>query len=48
MVENPEESALLRSHLTEIQVAARTVEKIGQYDKDMAKKLNAEQARNLS
>jgi phosphate uptake regulator len=42
ILENPEENALLRSHLSEIHVAARTVEKIGRYDEDMAERLNVE------
>jgi hypothetical protein len=45
--ENPEENALLRTHLSEIHVGARAVEKIGQYDEDMGKRLEMERRRHF-
>jgi len=47
MAENSEESALLRKHIIEIHVEARTVEKISVYDQDMAERLDAERIRRL-
>lgn len=47
MAENPEESAILRKHIIEIHVEARTVEKISAYDQDMADRLDAERIRRL-
>jgi hypothetical protein len=35
IVEDPEGSELLRKHITEIHVDARTIEKIDAYDRDM-------------
>ncbi len=46
-VENPKEADLLRSHLTEVHVEARAIEKIDAYDQDMADTLNAERQRRL-
>ncbi len=47
MAENPEESALLRRHIIEIHVGQRTIEKIGQYDQDMADILDQERHRRF-
>jgi hypothetical protein len=47
MEENSEESALLRKHIIEIHVEARTIEKISAYDQDMAQRLNEERIRRL-
>ena len=47
MAENPEESTLLRKHLVEIHVEARTVEKISAYDQDMAERLDVERKRRF-
>jgi hypothetical protein len=47
MVENPEERELLRKHLTETHVEARTVEKITKYDQEMAERLDEERMRRF-
>jgi hypothetical protein len=47
MAENSEESALLKKHITEIHVNARTLEKISAYDQDMAERLDEERLRRL-
>jgi hypothetical protein len=47
MAENSEESTLLRRHIIEIHVEARTVEKISAYDQDMAERLDEERIRRL-
>jgi len=46
-VANPEEITLLRKHLTEIHVEARTIEKISSYDRDMGEQLERERLRRL-
>jgi hypothetical protein len=47
MAENSKESALLRRHVIEVHVEARTIEKISTYDQDMADRLDAERIRRL-
>jgi hypothetical protein len=47
MAENTVESAILRKHLIEVHVQARTTEKIRAYDQDMADRLDAERIRRL-
>lgn len=47
MGENSEETALLRKHIIEVHVEARTVEKISVYDQEMAQRLDAERIRRL-
>jgi hypothetical protein len=46
-VANPEEITLLRKHLTEIHIEARTIEKISSYDRDMGEQLERERLRRL-
>jgi hypothetical protein len=46
-VESPEESTLLRNHLTGVHVEARTIEKISVYDQNMAERLDEERLRRL-
>jgi hypothetical protein len=45
--ENSEEGALLRKHIIETHVEARTIEKISAYDEDMANRLDQERIRRL-
>jgi hypothetical protein len=47
MTENPEESTLLRKHIVESHVGARTLEKISVYDQDMAERLDEERRRRF-
>ena len=47
MAENAEESVLLRRHLIESHIDARTLEKISAYDQDMAARLDEERIRRL-
>jgi hypothetical protein len=47
MADNSDESALLRRHIIETHVEARTLEKISAYDEDMAQRLTAERTQRL-
>ena len=47
MAEDSEQIALLRSHIIESHVAARTIEKITAYDQDMAERLHGELIRRF-
>ena len=47
MAENAEESVILRRHLIESHIDARTLEKISVYDQDMAARLDEERIRRL-
>jgi hypothetical protein len=47
ITENQDESVILRRHLIENHVEARTIEKISPYDEDMAERLSAERFRRL-
>jgi hypothetical protein len=47
MADNPEENTLLRKHLIESHLEARTLEKIGAYDQDLVERLNEERQRRF-
>ena len=47
MAENAEESVILRRHLIESHIDARTLEKISVYDQDMAARLDEERIRRF-
>jgi hypothetical protein len=47
MADDPEECALLRSHIQEDHVEQRTIEKVGRINEDMAKTLQVERTRHL-